>query len=644
MSDSSAIKATIDANIRQNGRQEITGQLLNSVLNQMVDDYQGKVDVLDSDIILGVGGSLTLDGHAFNNTYPLPFTIPAGTKVKTASSIDHIYLYSNAAGTEGRVEVQMGATKTLPNDVSFFKAASGDNILEVLSPLSDRIDANAAAIGEIRSSVNELENKVGREATLTYSGTYRNMALPFSIPMGATIVSTRLITCRTNSADTTYQTIQANTPTIANREIKYAKSGDWSGDVTIKVVGILATKEDVADATDDVLEQTFKDKEVASEIYRSAARRLLRPIKILAIGNSWTKNSTDYLGLVLDNLGIPAEIHRSYYGGANLWTYWNNISTNAAIFEHSRRLPNESFSVIGTQSFKDILLSDTWDIVTFQQQSGLAGDYASYQPYLKDTIKWMKELLPVLPDIYWHATWAYPNGCTHADFSKYDNDSDTMYDAILSAVERMTAEMGITRIIPNTPNIQQARVIGGDDFDESDGQHLKNGKLSAAYLWAETIIKTFIVDGVTDKDITDCTYVYPYADAIASQMRTIAHDVVAGVTTYFPSASYPKTANVVDNIGAASQAKLSELEGKVLRDEENLEAIHKNIDELGDVHAKSINMDELPKVCGYPMAIIGSGAPTVTPDFISQIYIDTTNHKVYMADGTANASSFRILN
>ena len=36
MSNYNSLKATIDANIKQNGRQEITGQILNSVLNAMV--------------------------------------------------------------------------------------------------------------------------------------------------------------------------------------------------------------------------------------------------------------------------------------------------------------------------------------------------------------------------------------------------------------------------------------------------------------------------------------------------------------------------------------------------------------------------------------------------------------------------------
>lgn len=128
---------------------------------------------------------------------------------------------------------------------------------------------------------------------------------------------------------------------------------------------------------------------------------------------------------------------------------------------------------------------------------------------------------------------------------------------------------------------------------------------------------------------------------------------------------YYDTAWHKEATGIASQAKLSELELKVdelekrpvvdetltkrvanLEDvnRENKEAFIENMDNLGDVRVKSVDMDELPKVSGYPLFVFGSGAPTVAPDFVPQFYIDTTGHKIYIADGTANASSFRILN
>lgn len=50
MSDYSALKATIDANITDNGHGDITGPVLNAVLNEMVD-------------VLGEGGGANLTGY-----------------------------------------------------------------------------------------------------------------------------------------------------------------------------------------------------------------------------------------------------------------------------------------------------------------------------------------------------------------------------------------------------------------------------------------------------------------------------------------------------------------------------------------------------------------------------------------------------
>ena len=76
----------------------------------------------------------------------------------------------------------------------------------------------------------------------------------------------------------------------------------------------------------------------------------------------------------------------------------------------------------------------------------------------------------------------------------------------------------------------------------------------------------------------------------------------------------------------------------------DVETLNKGKDNLGDVHAKSIDLDELPKVCGYPMFLFDTATPTVTPDFIGQFFIDTANGKVYMATAVTNSSSFKPLN
>lgn len=64
----------------------------------------------------------------------------------------------------------------------------------------------------------------------------------------------------------------------------------------------------------------------------------------------------------------------------------------------------------------------------------------------------------------------------------------------------------------------------------------------------------------------------------------------------------------------------------------------------GYVKAMQVDMNERPTVCGYPMAVIGKGAPDFTPDFIGQMYIDSEGGKIYVSVNVENAGGFKVLN
>lgn len=46
----------------------------------------------------------------------------------------------------------------------------------------------------------------------------------------------------------------------------------------------------------------------------------------------------------------------------------------------------------------------------------------------------------------------------------------------------------------------------------------------------------------------------------------------------------------------------------------------------------------------FPLVSSGTAAPTTTPGKIGDMYVDTTNHKIYVSDGTTNSTNWRILN
>ena len=124
MSNYNSLKATIDANIKQNGNQEITGQILNSVLNQMV-------------TTLGAGyqfaGVATID------------TEPGTPDAK-------VFYIANGKGTYtnfGGLEVTEDEVVVLYWDSSWHKGSTGI--------------ASQAKLSELESEVNQLGQKVTKE-------------------------------------------------------------------------------------------------------------------------------------------------------------------------------------------------------------------------------------------------------------------------------------------------------------------------------------------------------------------------------------------------------------------------------------------------------------------------------------------------
>ena len=114
MSNYNSLKTTIDANIKQNGRQEITGQILNSVLNQMVN-------------ILGTG---------------YQFAGVATTATNPGSSDAKVFYIANGKGTYekfGGIEVTEDEVVVLYYDTEWHKVATGIASNEKLTELSDEI-------------------------------------------------------------------------------------------------------------------------------------------------------------------------------------------------------------------------------------------------------------------------------------------------------------------------------------------------------------------------------------------------------------------------------------------------------------------------------------------------------------------------
>lgn len=122
MSNYNSLKTTIDANIKQNGRQEITGQILNSVLNQMV-------------TTLGAG---------------YQFAGVATTATNPGTPDAKVFYIANGKGTYtnfGGIEVTEDEVVVLYWDSSWHKVSTGIASQAKLSELDDKKKDNNLFLG-----------------------------------------------------------------------------------------------------------------------------------------------------------------------------------------------------------------------------------------------------------------------------------------------------------------------------------------------------------------------------------------------------------------------------------------------------------------------------------------------------------------
>ena len=115
---------------------------------------------------------------------------------------------------------------------------------------------------------------------------------------------------------------------------------------------------------------------------------------------------------------------------------------------------------------------------------------------------------------------------------------------------------------------------------------------------------------------------------------------------YVGSGDMPDDCNVqIDPTGEViTQEELSNAIQRTIETEANLDSLISNFDKLGNATALSLDIQELPKICGCELIFISNVAPNRSPDFIGQIYIDTSASKVYVATNVNNSGGYKVLN
>ena len=243
-------------------------------------------------------------------------------------------------------------------------------------------------------------------------------------------------------------------------------------------------------------------------------------LRILAIGNSFSDDATQYLPDLLEAAGIHNVIvARLYIGGCTLERHCKEFETNGHEYIYLKSTSNkwETIKKYKQGRFMDGLGDERWDIVTLQQGSPKSGRWDSYDPWLPKLIEIVRKNCPN-PDatIVWHQTWAYASSYTNRNFANYAYDQQYMFDSIQICVDKARREYDIPLVIPSGPAVQMLRGtwLNTEKDLTRDGFHMdyKYGRYATACVWFEALIKPVLGVSVvgntfrnagTDNEVTD---------------------------------------------------------------------------------------------------------------------------------------------
>ncbi len=213
-------------------------------------------------------------------------------------------------------------------------------------------------------------------------------------------------------------------------------------------------------------------------------------MNILAIGNSFSEDSTRYLHAIARADGVDLQVANLFIGGCSLERHFRNMLSEERAYELQYNGEKTRFFV----SLKEALLNRRWDIITLQQSSPQSADFDNYTPYIEALAAYVRKLSPAAK-LYIHQTWAYEAGSDRLfNVAKYQTPEDMLADIIVAydtAAARVNAD-GIIRSGEVLASLIENGIprVHRDTFHASYGL----GRYALALTWYHTICGADVTD------------------------------------------------------------------------------------------------------------------------------------------------------
>ena len=190
-------------------------------------------------------------------------------------------------------------------------------------------------------------------------------------------------------------------------------------------------------------------------------------MNVLCIGNSFSEDASAYLQAVS---GGALYVRNLAIGGCSLERHYNNIVGNVVDYQYQI-----DGVFVKVSSIEETLAEREWDVITLQQVSHDSGIIDTYEPFLGEIVKFIREKCPGAK-IVLHRTWAYAETSDHGGFVNYDRDRKKMFNAIVDTTSKIAKKYGFD-IIPCGNAVEMASglpefELGAELSMHRDGFHL----------------------------------------------------------------------------------------------------------------------------------------------------------------------------
>lgn len=168
-------------------------------------------------------------------------------------------------------------------------------------------------------------------------------------------------------------------------------------------------------------------------------------LRVLLIGNSFSKNASTYLPQLAENGGHVLVIGRAETGGCPLEKHWRFVQ----IHEQDPENP-EGGAYWAKKPLKVLLTEEKWDVVTMQQYSFFSSCPATYEPYARNLYDYVRKFQPEAR-ILIHQTWAYRTDAPRFGLKEIDASGkqercasdEEMWRLSRAAYRKVAEELGV---------------------------------------------------------------------------------------------------------------------------------------------------------------------------------------------------------